>query len=90
MCSTSSSRRGRVTSDKHVRPLLGKLQVAKIDAETLESFYALLRKCREHCKGRRYTEHRKAGEHVCTDKCRPHVCKPLAPASIRQIEPIST
>lgn len=46
----------------------------------------MLRKCRDHCGGaRKAIEHRKAGPHDCTDKCRPHECKPLAPASIRQI-----
>ncbi|WP_203927987.1 tyrosine-type recombinase/integrase [Virgisporangium ochraceum] len=81
-----STRQGYVRKlDKHVRPLLGKEPVGRLDAETLESFYAVLRKCRDHCGGRKYVEHRKAGEHVCTDKCRPHVCRGLSPASIRQI-----
>lgn len=69
----------------HVRPLLGKIPVGKLDGETLDSFYAILRKCRAHCGGRKYIVHRKDGAHDCTDKCRPHVCKPLKPSSIRQI-----
>jgi integrase len=82
----ASTRQGYVRKlDKHVRPVLGKVPVGRLEAETLESFYAVLRKCRDHCGGRKYVEHRKAAEHECTDKCRPHVCKPLAPASIRQI-----
>ncbi|WP_431973964.1 tyrosine-type recombinase/integrase [Micromonospora haikouensis] len=83
----ASTRQGYVKKlNKHVRPLLGKLPVGRLDAETLESFYAVLRKCRDHCGGaRKAIEHRKAGPHDCTDKCRPHECKPLAPASIRQI-----
>ncbi|WP_233578793.1 N-terminal phage integrase SAM-like domain-containing protein [Micromonospora sp. BL4] len=83
----ASTRQGYVKNlNKHVRPLLGKLPVGRLDAETLESFYAVLRKCRDHCGGgRKVIEHRKAGEHECTDKCRPHECKALAPASIRQI-----
>jgi integrase len=83
----ASTRQGYVRKlNKHVRPLLGKLPVGRLDAETLESFYAVLRKCRDHCGGtRKVVEHRKAGAHDCTDKCRPHECKPLAPASIRQI-----
>lgn len=81
-----STRQGYVRKlDKRVRPRLGRTPVARIDAETLESLYAALRKCRDHCGGRKFVEHRKAGEHVCTDKCRPHACKPLSPASIRQI-----
>jgi integrase len=82
----ASTRQGYVRKlDKHVRPLLGKVLVGRLDAEALESFYARLRKCRDHCGGRRYVEHRKAGDHECTDKCRRHECKPLSPASIRQI-----
>jgi hypothetical protein len=34
-----------VKLNKHVRPVLGKLPVAKLDAEKLESFYATLRRC---------------------------------------------
>lgn len=71
--------------NKHVRPLLGKVPVGRVDVETLESFYAVLRKCRDHCGGRKYVVHRKAGQHECTDTCRPHACKPLADATIRQI-----
>jgi integrase len=41
--------------EKHVRPLLGRMQVGRIDTELLETFYARLRKCRDHCDGRRYT-----------------------------------
>jgi integrase len=49
-----STRRGYLTKiNKHVRPLLGNVQVARIDAEALDSFYAELRKCRDHCGGRR-------------------------------------
>ncbi|MGC5309270.1 tyrosine-type recombinase/integrase [Micromonospora zamorensis] len=83
----TSTRQGYVKKlNKHVRPLLGELSVGRLDAETLESFYAVLRKCRDHCGGaRKAIEHRKTGPHDCTDKCRPHECKPLAPASIRQI-----
>jgi hypothetical protein len=33
-------------ADKHIRPLLGTIQVGRVDAELLETFYARLRKCR--------------------------------------------
>jgi len=69
----------------HVRPLLGHLQVGKLDGETLDSFYAVLRRCRAHCAGRPFTEHRTAGEHDCNEKCRPHTCRPLAASSVRQV-----
>ncbi|WP_233583897.1 hypothetical protein [Micromonospora sp. CV4] len=70
----ASTRQGYVKKlNKHVRPLLGKLPVGRLDAEKLESFYAVLRRCRDHCGGgRKAIKHRKAGEHECTDKCRPH------------------
>ena len=69
----------------HVRPLLGKLPLSKLGGETLDSFYAILRTCREHCDGRPFVEHRTDGPHDCNDKCRPHACRPLAASSIRQI-----
>jgi len=68
-----------------VRPLLGHLQVGKLDGETLDSFYAILRRCRAHCDGRPFVEHRTAGEHTCDAKCRPHTCRPLAASSVRQV-----
>ncbi|MFI6331980.1 tyrosine-type recombinase/integrase [Micromonospora chersina] len=71
--------------NKHVRPILGKLSVGRIDAETLESFYASLRRCRDWCGGKPYVQHRTKGEHTCTAKCRPHVCKPLSASTVRQI-----
>ena len=37
---------------KHVRPFIGTEPIARIDAELLESLYADVRKCNEHCHGR--------------------------------------
>ncbi len=72
----------------HIRPLLGELPVARLGGEVLDSFYAQLRTCRAHCRGRRYVEHRDQGEHECNGRCRPHVCRPLADSSVRQIHGI--
>ena len=72
----------------HIRPLLGDLPVGRLGGEVLDSFYAQLRTCRAHCRGRKYVEHRAQGEHDCDSRCRPHVCRPLAVASIRQIHAI--
>jgi integrase/DNA-binding transcriptional regulator YhcF (GntR family) len=70
----------------HIRPLLGELQVGKLDGETLDSFYAILRRCRTHCDRRPFVEHReKSDPHECTERCKPHLCKPLATSSIRQV-----
>jgi integrase len=72
----------------HVRPLLGGLAVGRLEGEVLDSFYAQLRTCRAHCRGRKYVEHRVGGEHGCDARCRTHVCRPLADSSIRQIHGI--
>jgi hypothetical protein len=57
-----STRRGYVSKiETHIRPLLGPTPVAKAnDVEAVESFYAVLRRCREHSASRRRT-----GDHVC-------------------------
>ena len=71
--------------DKHVRPVLGALPLARVDEEVLESFYARLRTCRDWCGGRRYVDHRTNREHKCDDRCRPHACRPLGNSTVRQI-----
>jgi integrase len=72
--------------ENHIRPVLGSLAVARVDAEVLDSFYAQLRRCRARCDGRPgHVDHRLRGEHECTAKCQPHACKPLSPASIRKV-----
>ncbi len=69
----------------HIRPLLGRLQVGRLNGETLDSFYTVLRTCRAHCGGKKYVEHRTPGKHECDQRCTPHKCRPLATSSIRQI-----
>lgn len=69
----------------HVRPLLGRVPLARLDAETFDSFYKTLRTCRTHCGGRKFVEHRTQSEHECTEKCRVHKCKPLSAGTIRKI-----
>jgi integrase len=51
--------------DKHIRTELGALQVGRIDAEILDSFYAGLRTCRDHCRGRIDVDHRTTWPHEC-------------------------
>ncbi|GAB1690147.1 tyrosine-type recombinase/integrase [Krasilnikovia sp. M28-CT-15] len=81
-----STRRGYVLKiEKHIRPMLGGVQVARVDAELLETFYARLRKCRDHCDGRRYIQHRTQRPHECDDRCRRHACDGLSASTIRQI-----
>jgi integrase len=69
----------------HIRPLLGHLPVARLDGETLDSYQAVLRRCRAHCDGRPFVDHAVTGRHRCTEKCTPHVCRPLAPSTIRKV-----
>ncbi|SFG52523.1 Site-specific recombinase XerD [Actinopolymorpha cephalotaxi] len=70
---------------KHIRPILGPLQVGRVNAEVIDSFYAELRRCRDHCNGRRRTEHRTDRPHECDARCGKHKCRGLAPSSRRQI-----
>jgi len=72
----------------HIGPLLGTLQLSRLDGEILDSFYAMLRTCRAHCRGRKYIEHHLDGEHDCDERCWWHSCRPLAGSSIRQIHGI--
>ncbi|MGH3549668.1 MAG: hypothetical protein ACRDQU_16485 [Pseudonocardiaceae bacterium] len=65
----------------HIRPLLGKLSTGKLTGETLDSFYTVLRRCRTHCDGRPFIEHASRDQHDCTEKCKPHKCRPLATSS---------
>lgn len=75
----------------HIRPLLGRLQVGKLNGHTLDSFYTTLRTCRAHCGGKgKFIEHRKKqhDKSMCDDRCKPHACKGLADSTIRQIHSI--
>lgn len=71
---------------KHISPLLGTEKIGSLDAGVMESFYAELRRCRDHCDGSRgLVDHRTPRKHACDERCRPHVCKPLAASTIRQL-----
>jgi integrase len=73
-------------ADKHIRPLLGGVKVGSLDAGIMDSLYAELRRCRDHCKKTKgQVDHRTSRQHECDDRCRPHECKPLAASTIRQI-----
>lgn len=67
---------------KHVRPLLGSISLAKLDVETLDSFYAELRRCRDHCDGKPRIQHRTSRAHRC-DEHRGSPCKPPDPINCR-------
>ena len=69
----------------HISPFLGKIKVGALDADILDSFYAELRRCRDHCSGRPFVQHRTAVEHRCDRRCGPHRCRPLGATTIRHM-----
>jgi integrase len=71
--------------DKHVRPFIGKRKVSDLDADILDSLYAEMRRCRDHCAHRKQIDHRTPLAHECDHRCGPHRCKPLGNATIRKI-----
>ena len=62
---------------KHIRPLLGPLSLTRVDVEVLDSFYSELRRCRDHCGGRRSIQHRTVVAHRCDE----HESAPCSPAN---------
>ena len=68
---------------KHIRPLIGTVEVGALEARTFDSFYAELRRCRDHCGRKRWIDHRPTQPHECAERCRPHPCKPFGDAMIR-------
>jgi integrase len=72
-------------ADKHIRPLIGNVQVGALNAGVFDSFYAELRRCRDHCGRKRYIDHRTSHPHECDERCRRHECRPLGASTIRQI-----
>lgn len=53
--------------EKHVRPTIGRLQVGRVRANTIEGLYAQLRRCRDHCRGEKFVQHRTDGDHTCDE-----------------------
>ncbi|MFC4943333.1 tyrosine-type recombinase/integrase [Pseudonocardia sp. GCM10023141] len=53
--------------EKHVRPTIGRLQVGRVRADTIEGLYAQLRRCRDHCRGEKFVQHRTDVEHICDE-----------------------
>jgi len=70
---------------KHIRPLIGKVQISGFDARVFDSFYAELRRCRDHCGRKRYVDHRTPVPHDCDERCRMHQCRALGASTIRQV-----
>ena len=75
-----STRRGYGNNiRKHIRPLLGSLSLTRLDVESLDSFYAELRRCREHCDRRPRLQHRTNQEHRCDAVSYTHLTLPTTP-----------
>jgi integrase len=70
---------------KHIRPLIGAEPVGRSTRDLFDSFYAELRRCRDHCDRRPRIDHRTAVEHVCDGRCGSHLCRPLGDSTIRQV-----
>ena len=47
----------RSLAEKHIRPLIGTVKVGALDGDLFDSFYATLRRCRDHCDRRPRIEH---------------------------------
>jgi integrase/DNA-binding transcriptional regulator YhcF (GntR family) len=75
----------RSLAEKHIRPLIGSVKVGALDGDLFDSFYAELRRCRDHCGQRQRIEHRTDGPHQCDNRCKAHQCRPLSNGSIRYI-----
>ena len=72
--------------DKHVLPYLGSQKVGQVDADVLDSLYAELLRCRDHCDGKPgRIDHRTRGPHECDSRCTAHKCRPLAEWTVRKI-----
>ncbi|MCD2193581.1 hypothetical protein LQ327_09325 [Actinomycetospora endophytica] len=50
--------------EKHVRPAIGRLPVGRVKADTVDALYAAMRRCRDHCSGRSFVQHRSERDHV--------------------------
>ncbi|MEV0284923.1 hypothetical protein AB0H36_12500 [Kribbella sp. NPDC050820] len=80
---TLTKRNYRSKYDNHIMPLLGTTQPARLDTEILDSYYADLRRCRDHCRGQKYIQHRTAVPHQC-DEHEGHRCPRNNPEGCRR------
>jgi integrase len=70
----------------HINPLLGSMKVGDLDADILDSFYAELRRCRDHCDRKKFVQHHDPDPaHRWDKRCRPHKCRPLSNTTVRQV-----
>jgi len=75
--------------ERTIKPALGSMSIAKLSVRHLETLYAELRRCRARCDRKPFIEHKADGEHDCAAaKCKPHVCRPMAASTVRQIHSV--
>ncbi|TCO58290.1 regulatory GntR family protein [Actinocrispum wychmicini] len=84
---TRTSYRGYLRN--HITPLIGHFRIGAVTPEILDSFYAELARCRDHCgtpadrritnKATPTTARSLAGKQKC------HACRPLSPTTIRKV-----
>ncbi len=65
--------------------MIGSVKVGVLDGDLFDSFYATLRRCRDHCDRRPRIDHRTDAPHACDERCKPHQCRPLSNGSVRYI-----
>lgn len=76
--------------ERTIKPAIGSVAIDKLGARTLETLYQELRRCRVRCDGKPFIERHKSDEaHDCAAlECKPHVCRPMAASTVRQIHSI--
>jgi len=65
-----------------------KLREIEVRVDILDVLYAELHRCRRLCGGRGRRKENGEPDHDCDERCHPHRCRPLEPASIDQIHSI--
>lgn len=69
-------------TNKHTLPLIGDVDLTRLNVEILDSFYAELRRCRDHCDRRPRIQHRTTYTHRC-DEHSGSPCEPTNPDGCR-------
>jgi integrase len=83
--------------DHYIVPVLGSTPLKRLQVQTLDQFYASLRRCRIRCTGRPKMEHLEAGPHECRQvihkRKREHDCEAakcrVLECRMHQCEPLS-
>ncbi|APU17798.1 site-specific recombinase XerD [Actinoalloteichus sp. GBA129-24] len=75
-----------------IRPVLGEKSLTRLmqlGPKIYEDLASELKRCRRRCrKTKTRVDHRVTKPHECDARCTPHVCKPLAVSSVRQVHAV--